>query len=118
MTAQMIEVERDPVRDLITPELYDQLAQRITRENELPRAVAEQAMDEGLRFLHECAAQPGTHRSPKPVADIGWHTFILHTREYAEFCERVAGHFIHHVPEPDVSAGDCHQCYAGCHDSP
>ncbi|WP_223884458.1 glycine-rich domain-containing protein [Micromonospora craniellae] len=33
--------------------------------------------------------------------DIGWHTFILHTREYAEFCQRLAGRFIHHQPEPD-----------------
>ncbi|BFU44969.1 hypothetical protein KRMM14A1004_32060 [Krasilnikovia sp. MM14-A1004] len=36
---------------------------------------------------------------PSDLVDIGWHTFILYTREYAEFCERVAGRFIHHVPD-------------------
>jgi hypothetical protein len=36
--------------------------------------------------------------APSELVDIGWHTFILHTREYAVFCERVAGEFLHHVP--------------------
>lgn len=28
--------------------------------------------------------------------------FILFTREYAEFCEHIAGRFLHHVPEDDA----------------
>ena len=36
---------------------------------------------------------------PSELVDIGWHTFVLYTRDYAEFCDRVAGRFIHHVPE-------------------
>lgn len=34
--------------------------------------------------------------------DPGWHTFILHTQEYAAFCDLVAGRFIHHVPTDDA----------------
>lgn len=79
---------------------------------------------------------------------MGWHAFILHTREYAAFCEKIAGHFIHHVPvvrgegkQGSALAVDamravgiavdeelwaqgadcnerCHQCHAGCYDSP
>ncbi|MEO0421850.1 MAG: hypothetical protein AAF184_05910 [Pseudomonadota bacterium] len=31
-------------------------------------------------------------------ADAIWHTHILHTRAYAEFCTEVVGRFIHHTP--------------------
>jgi hypothetical protein len=90
------------------------------------------------------------------LVDLGWHAFILYTAEYAAFCDRVAGRFIHHspddVPAPegisavpiaatvkairaagfvvddelwvgagvsaDCSTSKCHQCHAGCYDSP
>ncbi|MFA6065649.1 MAG: hypothetical protein WC707_00525 [Candidatus Babeliaceae bacterium] len=31
-----------------------------------------------------------------------WHTFILFTHEYAEFCNKYFGHFIHHMPKTDM----------------
>ena len=30
-----------------------------------------------------------------------WHTFILFTKEYAEFGQNFAGKFLHHIPELD-----------------
>jgi hypothetical protein len=30
--------------------------------------------------------------------DEMWHTFVLFTKDYAAFCERYFGHFVHHVP--------------------
>src|SRR4026207_1044491 len=33
-----------------------------------------------------------------PEVDEVWHTFILFTREYAEFCHRICGAMIHHRP--------------------
>lgn len=36
------------------------------------------------------------------IVDELWHTFILHTQDYAEFCERHFGFFVHHSPgSPD-----------------
>ncbi len=32
------------------------------------------------------------------TVDVAWHGFILHTRQYAEFCKRHFGTFIHHDP--------------------
>lgn len=32
------------------------------------------------------------------VADELWHEFILHTRAYCEFCEKIFGKYIHHNP--------------------
>lgn len=33
-----------------------------------------------------------------PIVDDVWHQFILFTRKYAEFCDRVVGRFLHHMP--------------------
>lgn len=33
-----------------------------------------------------------------PEVDEIWHNFIVFTREYGEFCQRVAGQMIHHRP--------------------
>ena len=35
---------------------------------------------------------------PLTILDEMWHTFVLFTREYAAYCERVFGYFIHHSP--------------------
>jgi len=37
-------------------------------------------------------------------ADEVWHNFILFTREYIEFCEHIAGRYIHHTPETSKTA--------------
>lgn len=35
---------------------------------------------------------------PSQVADDLWHEFILHTREYQNFCQSAFGQFFHHTP--------------------
>lgn len=32
--------------------------------------------------------------------DMMWHTFLLFTEDYSDFCERYFGFFIHHNPRP------------------
>ena len=34
--------------------------------------------------------------------DEMWHTFLLFTRDYADFCERYFGFFLHHIPQDDA----------------
>src|SRR6202035_1672681 len=46
-----------------------------------------------------CVYLFGAGLAPSPEVDKGWHAFILHTADYAEFCEHVAGRFIHHLPD-------------------
>jgi hypothetical protein len=84
-------------RNLVSEEVFAKLAKRIAIEHHFDPEMAERCMDQGLAFLAACAASTES-LSPSLAADIGWHTFILYTREYAEFCEQVAGRFIHHVP--------------------
>ena len=34
------------------------------------------------------------------VIDEMWHTFILHTKEYIDFCVKYFGGYLHHEPNP------------------
>jgi len=41
------------------------------------------------------------------VIDEYWHTFVLHTRDYEQFCNDYLGSFIHHSPAtPDFEPPD------------
>ena len=35
---------------------------------------------------------------PFNAIDEMWHTFILFTEEYHDYCEEMYGHYVHHVP--------------------
>ena len=40
---------------------------------------------------------------PSVVVDDLWHELVLHTRDYAAFCDSAFGRFLHHVPESAMS---------------
>lgn len=40
---------------------------------------------------------------PSRLVDDAWHAFIIHTREYADFCKRAFGRILHHAPEQVVA---------------
>lgn len=94
-------------KHLVDDQLWDRLVNRIAKDESMERHLAERAMDQALAFLTLCARAPKVGYSPSPLVDIGWHTFILYTKEYASFCEQVAGRFIHHEPSdvPGVDYG-------------
>ncbi|MBM7774128.1 hypothetical protein JOD54_004332 [Actinokineospora baliensis] len=52
-----------------------------------------------VAFLVICAESPGKRFRPSKRVDLGWHMFILNTRDYAEFCAHLGAGFIHHVPD-------------------
>ena len=56
------------------------------------------------RFLDDACT---VKRVPTKQIDDAWHEFILHTRDYADYCMRRFGKFIHHVPELAVSDANC-----------
>lgn len=55
--------------------------------------------DSFLRFM---ALTKLTNKSLSPdrSSDEFWHSFLAHTREYAAFCDRHFGTFVHHEPMP------------------
>jgi hypothetical protein len=95
-------------KDLLGDQLWARLVNRIHKDNDtIGLPMAEHILDQAIGFLKLCAAEPAGRYSPSPLIDIGWHTFLLYTREYARFCERVAGRFIHHEPSdiPGIDYG-------------
>jgi hypothetical protein len=93
------------LESLIPSALFTRLATRVARETGADHERAERVVRAALAFLVACARNPETPLAPSRAVDEGWHAFVLHTREYADFCERVAGRFIHHAPE-DEPAGE------------
>jgi hypothetical protein len=66
-------------------------------EEGFSQAEAEQLFSDMLQFLYVA------YISKKPCAptkkiDTAWHQFILHTKDYAAFCNEFFGVFLHHTP--------------------
>lgn len=52
------------------------------------------------RYMKYVLENPETELSPNDELDEYWHTFILDTQEYHEFCDRVFDGYLHHIPAP------------------
>lgn len=88
----------DPIT-LVDPKVMGRLVRRITSDHpEISDATARRIVGQAAAFVATSSQQPGRGLVPSLLVDYGWHAFILHTGDYAEFCERVAGRFVHHVP--------------------
>lgn len=92
----------DPA-EMINAELFERLVTRLVEDEQVDRSHAERVMRQALVFLKACANNRNILLSPTKAVDVGWHTFILHTADYAELCDRIAGEFIHHNP---ICTGD------------
>ncbi|HJP79570.1 MAG TPA: hypothetical protein VJ914_35190 [Pseudonocardiaceae bacterium] len=90
--------ERTVGSSLIAPALFDRLVRRIAKDDNLPTELAERITDQALAFLGACARDHDEPLAPSDLVDIGWHTFVLYTRDYADFCRQIAGRFLHHTP--------------------
>lgn len=91
---------------LVSPTLWQRLVNRVIHDHNLDEGTAAAIVDGALGFLRLCADHPDRQFVPSEQIDLGWHTFLLYTREYHAFCERLAGRFIHHAPDDDLSAVD------------
>jgi hypothetical protein len=84
----------------------DSVVRRIALDNAVPLETARLWFDEMLKFLDVATAaygdDPGLIRSsPSWPVDAAWHAFILHTRAYADYCERLCGRFVNHTPHSE-----------------
>jgi hypothetical protein len=99
-------------RDLVDEQLWHRLVSRIVNEHGVDTGYAERTMNQALGFLLLCAKDSSAAFSPSEAVDVGWHTFLMYTREYQEFCRRVAGGFIHHSPNDVDDAAEHDTCAA------
>lgn len=59
-----------------------------------------------LEFLWSCKLNNDA-QSPTKEVDEMWHLFILHTKDYKNFCSEHLGKFIHHQPLPFSTGKNC-----------
>lgn len=93
------------ITGLIPAQLHERLSNRIQVDEDFDGETADRILDAAIQFLHFCATHKGTW-APSALVDIGWHTFLLYTRDYQRFCSRYANRFIHHNPtdDPDMDS--------------
>lgn len=78
----------------------DNVLKRYMKDNSISAERAAIHERELKRFLAICVV----YKEPigmRGEVDELWHNFIMFTDDYASFCDEVAGHFIHHVPDDE-----------------
>lgn len=87
---------------------HPQVIRRYCLEQHAAPKEAKEVFREMLRWLYLCyrGANEGFACAMTPELakiDEMWHTFVLFTPDYADFCERYFGFFLHHVPTDDAA---------------
>jgi hypothetical protein len=83
---------------------HDQLLNRHIRDHSGTREEAERCFIAMKQFLAVCSVIPGKKVAAEEVDDL-WHTFLLFTRDYQDFCDEYLGRFIHHDPNGGFASG-------------
>jgi hypothetical protein len=93
------------LRDVLTYR-HPGVIRRYCLDHHATEKEAEELFREMLKWLYLCYRNAADHPDGAPCAlyseiekiDWMWHTFLLFTRDYADFCHEHFGFFIHHVP--------------------
>lgn len=74
------------------------IKERIEESNALSKDKIDEAITEYKKFMTVLRLKYGQIAMSSPIVDEIWHTHILFTRNYQDFCKSVFGEFIHHEP--------------------
>lgn len=59
------------------------------------------------QYMYLCAIQPKMSLSvPSNEVDKFWHCHIIHTQAYQNFCNDIAGYFVHHAPHSALTTNE------------
>ncbi len=105
-------IERPTSLDQVLAYRHPGVLRRYCREHDASPREAEDIFREMLKMLYVCywAATDEAEDFGFAVSteieklDWMWHTFLMYTRDYADFCERHFGFFLHHFPTDDDAA--------------
>lgn len=81
----------------------DFVTKRFSEEQQVTPELAAEYEKEFKKFILLKFAQKRRYGMNGKVDDY-WHTFIVHTEEYQEFCDKLFGRFLHHRPASDSQA--------------
>jgi hypothetical protein len=85
-----------PVSEIMAYQ-HDRLLHRYSVDYGVPIEESHRCFNALKEFLIVCVLKPGYKVTSDPI-DRMWHTFLLFTREYRNFCEENLGMFINHEP--------------------
>lgn len=85
-----------PLEDVLAYQ-HDPVLRRFVTLYDMPLEEADELFTETKKFLWACAMTPHS-MMPTTIIDKMWHNFILFTPDYADFCNRYFGYFVHHLP--------------------
>lgn len=110
-------------KSLVGDDTWDRIVYQLERTSavtDLKRGdshqLSERILDQTVAFLLCCGAKDpaGAPLSATPHIDEAWHWFVLHLRQYLEFCETNFGRVILHNPyHPDKDYDAAHQLTEG-----
>jgi hypothetical protein len=63
-------------------------------------------LTEYKNFMLDCSTTTTPINVPNEEVDAIWHSHILFSKKYFEFCKQIAGRYIHHTPHTGCQA-DC-----------
>jgi hypothetical protein len=91
-------------RALVGEELFGCIANFVMQHDGETLERAERIADQTFAYVSTVATAT-VPMMPSDDVDKGYHAFILHTKAYAEFCNRHGGRFLHHNPAPGPVEG-------------
>jgi len=71
---------------------------RYMKEQDCSEEEATTVFQETKKLLALVVLFPEVSFSPSEAQDAMWHEFIMYTKDYAAFCDKFFGTFIHHEP--------------------
>lgn len=86
-------------RSLVDEALFDSIVRLVVQEKDCDIGYAARVTDQALAFV-ATASVATVPMVPSDDVDHGLHAFVLHTKDYADFCQQHAGRFLHHNPRP------------------
>ncbi|MCQ4082228.1 hypothetical protein NGB36_16845 [Streptomyces sp. RB6PN25] len=86
-------------RSLVSDELFSSIVHFVVVHSGETQQRAERITDQAVAFLATVAVSTEP-MVPSDDVDKGLHAFILHTANYAAFCDKHAGRMLHHNPAP------------------
>jgi hypothetical protein len=76
---------------------HDRVLQRYVSDHKVSFHEADRTFKALKEFMVVCAVKPGPKVTSAPIDNM-WHTFLLFTKDYRDFCENQLGMFINHEP--------------------
>ena len=84
----------------------DAVTKRLSKDHSFPFELSSELMIELKRFLVFCGVNRHVSVAIAGPVDEAWHTFIIFTKKYHEFCDLVMGEYIHHQPTGEDHGGE------------